>query len=97
LDHLIIVYIRQRIRDGDRFWYENSLTGLFNASEIAEIKATTFKDIILRNTLIPANAIQNNPFLFDINVDFCPQNAQLSPQDMESCFPLSSNNITIFY
>lgn len=83
----IILDVLTRIRDGDRFWYQNSLTGFFNASEIAAIQATTFKTILLRNTQIATNAIQDNPFLFKAG-DPCPQPTQLAPQDMESCVPL---------
>jgi hypothetical protein len=38
----------EALRDGDRYWYENSLT----PSEIREIEDTTLADIIRRNTAI---------------------------------------------
>lgn len=49
----------ERLRDGDRFWYEadSELT----LEEIAEIQATTLGDIILRNTLL--TNLQANVFL----------------------------------
>lgn len=37
-----------RIRDGDRFWFENP--GLFTDAELAEIRATKLSDVIKRNT-----------------------------------------------
>lgn len=40
----------QRIRDGDRLYYENTENGLFTSEQISDIKATGLRDIILRNT-----------------------------------------------
>jgi hypothetical protein len=37
----------ERLRDGDRFWYEN---GQFTAGELTQIDKTTLADIIQRNT-----------------------------------------------
>lgn len=45
-----------RMRDGDRFWYENQ----FNGAELDTIRATTLKDIIERNTDI--EHLQDNVF-----------------------------------
>jgi hypothetical protein len=39
----------ERLRDGDRFWYEN---GQFTASELTRIEQTTLASIIARNTAI---------------------------------------------
>ena len=36
----------ERIRDGDRFWYENVLSG----RALAAVEATTLSDVIMRNT-----------------------------------------------
>jgi peroxidase len=49
-----------RSRDGDRFWYEN---GQFSDTELAEIKATTMRDMLLRNfdldpAHVPAQAFE---------------------------------------
>ncbi len=48
----------ERLRDGDRFWYENH----FNGRELRAIKGTTLAQIIRRNTSI-GNEIQANVFL----------------------------------
>ena len=40
----------QSLRDGDRYWYENSLT----QAEIVEVRKTTLADVIRRNTSIGA-------------------------------------------
>ena len=50
-----------RLRDGDRFWYENSLT----ADELAEIETTSLSDVIERNTI--ANGLQDNVFFLPVN------------------------------
>jgi hypothetical protein len=48
----------ERLRDGDRFWYENDSD--FSASEIAELRQTRLADIILRNTGV--RRLQSNVF-----------------------------------
>jgi hypothetical protein len=47
-----------RLRDGDRFWYEND--GDFTAEEIAALQATRLSDLIQRNTSL--TTIQDNVF-----------------------------------
>jgi hypothetical protein len=46
-----------RLRDGDRFWYENNQ---FDASELEEIRATRLSDVIHRNT--KWNSLRSNVF-----------------------------------
>ena len=48
----------ERLRDGDRFWYQN----VFSGSELAELENTRLADIIRRNTAI-GDEIQNNVFV----------------------------------
>lgn len=45
-----------RLRDGDRFWYQN----IFEGEQLAEIEATTLSDVIERNTT--AETLQANVF-----------------------------------
>lgn len=47
----------ERIRDGDRFWYERSLKG----EELARVKQTKLSDVILRNTSL--TNVPENVFL----------------------------------
>ncbi len=47
-----------RLRDGDRFWYEN----VFDGPELAELENTRLADVIRRNTTIGPE-IQDNVFL----------------------------------
>ncbi|QDT48597.1 peroxidase [Symmachiella dynata] len=46
LIHTVIADQFERIRDGDRFWYQN----VFEGSELEELESTKLSDIILRNT-----------------------------------------------
>lgn len=55
---LIIADQFERLRDGDRFWYEN----VFQGRELREIENTTLSDIIQRNTDI--DTMQANVFFF---------------------------------
>lgn len=48
----------QRLRDGDRYWYQN----VFSARTIRKLERTTLADIIRRNTEI-RNEIQDNVFV----------------------------------
>ncbi len=48
----------ERLRDGDRFWYENDPA--FSDAERANLKSTKLSDVILRNTSI--SDIQDNVF-----------------------------------
>lgn len=48
----------ERLRDGDRFWYEN----LYSRQEVREIENTTLGDIIERNTNI--DSLQDDVFFF---------------------------------
>ncbi|WP_168564567.1 peroxidase family protein [Crateriforma spongiae] len=48
----------ERLRDGDRFWYQNTLSG----RELREVENTTLADIIDRNTEL--TTLQENVFFF---------------------------------
>jgi hypothetical protein len=51
-----------RLRDGDRFWYENTMS----PAEIAEVQTTTLADVVIRNTTV-ANL---QPNVFYVTADF---------------------------
>ncbi|CAG2108202.1 unnamed protein product, partial [Medioppia subpectinata] len=80
-----------RIRDADRFWFENSQNGIFTEEEIQEIKKIRFFDILVNSTAIPVDAIQPNVFLFR-DSDPCPQPSQLSSKVLEPCVVLAGWN-----
>lgn len=52
----------RRIRDGDRFWFENNVTGFFSQDLINKIKLLKIYDVILTATRINPGDIQENPF-----------------------------------
>ncbi|KAK4871803.1 hypothetical protein RN001_015927 [Aquatica leii] len=52
----------QRIRDGDRFWFNNTKNGLFTIEEIDRLKQLTLYDIIMAVTKMDDNDIPRNPF-----------------------------------
>ncbi|XP_078488222.1 dual oxidase 2 isoform X1 [Ciona intestinalis] len=58
----IILEQFQRTRDGDRLWFENAQNGLFNASELQEIRQTTMRDIIVATTTFNRSLFQPNVF-----------------------------------
>lgn len=49
------------LRDGDRYYFENDPA--FTSEEIAQIKQTTLKDVIMRNTEV--NTMQDNVFYME--------------------------------
>ncbi|XP_071549834.1 dual oxidase 2-like isoform X2 [Panulirus ornatus] len=53
----------QRIRDGDRFWFENTQNNLFTPEERRRLRQVKIVDIVLSvTTLLPNQDIQNDPF-----------------------------------
>ncbi|XP_044256242.1 dual oxidase 2-like [Tribolium madens] len=52
----------RRIRDGDRFWFENKKNGLFTNNEIQRIKKITLYDIIMAVTKMDPNDLPKNVF-----------------------------------
>jgi hypothetical protein len=56
----ILVDQFRRLRDGDRFWYQND--PFFTAAQLTELEHTTLADIIRRNTKI-GSEIPDNVFL----------------------------------
>ena len=59
--HTIMVEQFRRLRDGDRYWFENDPYFLANPSLLAEVSATTLADVIRRNTSID-DEISSNVF-----------------------------------
>lgn len=62
--HTIIREQFIRLRDGDRFWYENDNYFLDNPELLEDVKETTLADIIRRNTHID-DELQDNVFIVD--------------------------------
>ncbi|XP_071836101.1 dual oxidase 2-like isoform X2 [Apostichopus japonicus] len=53
-----------RIRDGDRFWFENQANGHFTEKQIDYIRNITIYDVITLTTDIDGSDIQKNPFYY---------------------------------
>ncbi|XP_004687898.1 PREDICTED: dual oxidase 1 [Condylura cristata] len=73
-----------RLRNGDRYWFENTRNGLFSEEEIAEIKSTSLRDVLVAVTNVNSNALQPNIFFWHAG-DPCPQPRQLSTEGLPVC------------
>ncbi|XP_069121720.1 dual oxidase-like [Argopecten irradians] len=58
-----------RVRDGDRFWFENNQSRLFTPEEIAEIKQISLHDVIVKSLGINENYLQKD--VFDVTAGPC--------------------------
>ncbi|XP_016342271.1 dual oxidase 1-like [Sinocyclocheilus anshuiensis] len=79
----------ERIRNADRFWFENKQNGLFTEEEIQAIRNTTFHDVLLDVTSAEEGDIQRNVF-FWVNGDPCPQPQPITSSDLHPCTKASS-------
>ncbi|XP_042741637.1 dual oxidase 2 [Lagopus leucura] len=77
-----------RLRDGDRFWFENTKNGLFTAKEAEEIRNTTFRDVLAAVTYSQQAELQSNVFVWSEG-DPCPQPQQLTAQLLANCTPMT--------
>ncbi|NXR56249.1 DUOX2 oxidase, partial [Hippolais icterina] len=76
-----------RLRDGDRFWFENTKNGLFTEEEIREIRNTTFHSVLTSVTYAKPTDLQPHVFSWREG-DPCPQPQQLTAQHLASCTPM---------
>uniref|UniRef100_A0A674G7Q3 NAD(P)H oxidase (H2O2-forming) n=1 Tax=Taeniopygia guttata TaxID=59729 RepID=A0A674G7Q3_TAEGU len=76
-----------RLRDGDRFWFENTKNGLFTEEEIGEIRNTTFHSVLTSVTHAKSADLQPHVFVWRAG-DPCPQPQQLTAQHLASCTPM---------
>ncbi|KFO29689.1 Dual oxidase 1 [Fukomys damarensis] len=76
-----------RLRDGDRYWFENTRNGLFSEEEIAGIRNTSLREVLLAVTGVDSSALQPHVF-FWVAGDPCPQPGQLSAAGLPACVPL---------
>ncbi|XP_068579660.1 dual oxidase 1 [Cebidichthys violaceus] len=74
----------ERIRNGDRFWFENKQNDLFTDEEIEMIRNVTFHDVLIAVTSAETTDIQNNVF-FWMDGDPCPQPVQLNASMLHPC------------
>lgn len=83
----VIIDQFNRIRNADRFWFENEDNGIFTKEEIEELRKVTLWDIIINSTDINPGEIQKNVFRFH-DGDPCPQQLQINASELEPCRPL---------
>lgn len=83
----------ERIRDSDRFWFENEGNDIFSKEEIAEIKKISIWDILVNATdsRIPGDRVQRRAF-YHKSRDYCPQPGQLNSSQLEGCRTLTGWN-----
>uniref|UniRef100_A0A665WC44 NAD(P)H oxidase (H2O2-forming) n=1 Tax=Echeneis naucrates TaxID=173247 RepID=A0A665WC44_ECHNA len=74
----------ERIRNGDRFWFENKHNGLFTDEEIQAIRNTTFSDVLIAVTSAEATDLQHDVFFWK-DGDPCPQPTQLTQSMLYPC------------
>jgi len=77
-----------RIRDSDRFWFENTGNGMFTPAEIQDMRRITFHDVIRATLDVGDGEIQKNVFFFRES-DPCPQPSQLNASTLTPCNFLS--------
>ncbi|CAH6787975.1 Duox2 [Phodopus roborovskii] len=77
-----------RLRDGDRYWFENPRNGLFSKEEIAEIRNTTLRDVLVAVSNMDPSSLQPNVFLWQEGAP-CPQPQQLTTEGLPQCVPLT--------
>ncbi|TKR77884.1 hypothetical protein L596_018782 [Steinernema carpocapsae] len=91
-----------RLRDSDRFWFENKLNNVFSDDDITKIHAITLHDIIRETTRIQEDQLQKNVFFWHEG-DPCGQPFQVNTSGLEDCVPFmrfdhfTGNEVTYIY
>uniref|UniRef100_A0A8C3RPS0 NAD(P)H oxidase (H2O2-forming) n=1 Tax=Chelydra serpentina TaxID=8475 RepID=A0A8C3RPS0_CHESE len=73
-----------RLRDGDRFWFENTKNRLFTDAEIKEIRKTTFHDVLVNVTYAEPSSL-----CLPVDRDHCLQPQQLTTEQLAKCTPMT--------
>ncbi|MBN3306687.1 DUOX2 oxidase, partial [Amia calva] len=81
----------QRIRDGDRFWFENKHNSLFTNKEIQAIRNTSFRDVLIAATGAEEGDLQEKVFFWN-DGDPCPQIRQITTDILPPCINATSLN-----
>ncbi|KAI5100464.1 dual oxidase 1 isoform X2, partial [Silurus meridionalis] len=79
----------ERIRNADRFWFENQQNGLFTEEEIQAIQQTKYSDVLLSITSAEGGDIQEDVF-FWLNGDPCPQPQTITSSMLYPCTKATS-------
>jgi dual oxidase len=79
-----------RMRHGDRLWYENyQQNHLFTRGELELIRNRTMRDWIVDVMDVDSRYIQQDPFRWTNDAQYCPQPFQLSELYMDECTNLA--------
>ena len=89
LFHTVILDQFVRIRNGDRFWFENGENNLFTDEEVDMIHNMTFAKLIVAVTGIEERDIQENVF-FHKDGDPCPYHFQINETMLDECTPMKT-------
>ncbi|XP_077451407.1 dual oxidase 1 [Stigmatopora argus] len=74
----------ERIRNGDRFWFENKHNGLFTDDDIQKIRNVSFRDVLIAVMNADESDVQRNVFFWKPG-DPCPQPTQLKASMLHPC------------
>ena len=74
----------KKLRDSDRFWFENEDNGIFTPAEIEEIRSITLWDVIVNASSVLPDDLQRNVF-FHLEGDPCRQPKQLNATELPRC------------
>ncbi|XP_013772431.1 dual oxidase-like [Limulus polyphemus] len=77
----------EKIRDADRFWFENNRNGIFTPDEIQKIQGIRLYDILVNATNIQPGQVQEDVFKWKQG-DPCQQPIQLNSSFLEPCIIL---------
>ncbi|KFO80860.1 Dual oxidase 2 [Cuculus canorus] len=77
-----------RLRDGDRYWFENTKNGLFTVEEVRGIRNITFHDVLAAVTRTDPADLQSHVFVWSEG-NPCPQPRQLTAQHLANCMPMT--------
>ncbi|PVD36104.1 hypothetical protein C0Q70_03077 [Pomacea canaliculata] len=81
----IILDQMYRVRDGDRFWFENTANGLFSEEEVGMIMNTTLSDVIMNATEIKLSMhIKGDVFLLPHDLP-CNGTLEIDQDSLEAC------------
>ncbi|NWS75108.1 DUOX2 oxidase, partial [Crotophaga sulcirostris] len=79
-----------RLRDGDRYWFENTKNGLFTVDEMRKIRNITFHDVLAAVTRADPTDLQPHVFVWSKGEwNPCPQPQQLTAQHLANCTPMT--------
>ncbi|XP_061630725.1 dual oxidase 2 [Phyllopteryx taeniolatus] len=74
----------ERIRNGDRFWFENKQNGLFSDDDVQKIRNVTFHDVLVAVINAEDSDIQKSVFFWKSG-NPCPQPTQLNASMLHPC------------